>query len=77
MGKKKKSSGQRAGSRTRINPLTGEVEQVPGTRSGKNRHRLPPGHPLRTHDLNPPGSRKKRHEELMNRNKKADTPKSK
>jgi len=37
MGKKKKSSGQRAGFRTRVNPLTGEVEQIPGTRSGKKR----------------------------------------
>lgn len=72
MGKKKKSSGNRAGFRTRINPLTGQSEQVPGTRSGKKRVRLPFGHPLRTHDLKPEGSRKKRHEALMNRDKSKD-----
>ena len=65
MAKKKKGSGQRKGSRERINPLTGEKEVVPGTRSGKKRTRLPVGHPLRTHDLYPPGSRKKRHEERL------------
>lgn len=69
MPKKKKSSGQRAGVRTRVNPLTGETETVPGTRSGKKRTRLPVGHPLRTHDLKPPGSRKKRYEELMKKDK--------
>lgn len=69
MGKKKKSSGDRSGQRTRINPLTGQAESVTGTRSGKKRALLPIGHPLRTHDLKAPGSRKKRHEELMNRNK--------
>lgn len=72
MSKKKKSSGDRAGVRTRINPLTGQSETVAGTRSGKKRTRLPDGHPLRTHDANPPGSRKKRHEALMNRNKSKD-----
>lgn len=72
MGKKKKSSGDRSGQRTRINPLTGEAETVTGTRSGKKRQLLSPGHPLRTHDLNPAGSRKKRHQELMNRNKSKD-----
>jgi hypothetical protein len=56
MGKKKKSSGDRSGSRTRINPLTGEAETVTGTRS-------------RTHDLKPAGSKQKRHQELMNRGK--------
>jgi hypothetical protein len=70
MGKKKKSSGDRSGSRTRINPLTGAVETVAGTRSGKKRQTLPPGHPLRTHDLKPAGSKQKRHQELMNRNNK-------
>jgi hypothetical protein len=69
MAKKKKGSGDRAGSRTRINPLTGQAEQVPGTRSGKKRNILPFGHPLRTHDLKPAGSKQKRHEALMNRSK--------
>jgi hypothetical protein len=73
MPKKKKSSGTRQGFRERVNPLTGEKEQVPGTRSGKKRATLATGHPLRTHDLNPPGSRKKRHEERMRRNQKQDT----
>lgn len=54
MGKKKKQSKERGGSRTRINPLTGEREEVPGTRSGRNKVYLPPGHPLRTHDLKGP-----------------------
>ena len=70
MAKKKKTSGVRSGTRTRKNPLTGEVETIVGTRSGKKRQCLPVGHPLRTHDLKPFGSRKKRHEDLMNRNKK-------
>lgn len=72
MGKKKKSSGDRSGQRTRVNPLTGEAESVTGTRSGKKRQLLSPGNPLRTHDLNPPGSKQKRHEALMNRNKSKD-----
>jgi len=72
VGKKKKSSGQRAGERTRTNPLTGEVEKVPGTRSGKKRQLLPLGHPLRTHDLKPKGSRQERHTDLMNRGKSKD-----
>jgi hypothetical protein len=72
MGKKKKSSGARAGVRVRVNPLTGESETVPGTRSGKKRQLLPLGHPLRTHDLKPKGSRQKRHEALMNRDKSKD-----
>jgi hypothetical protein len=70
VGKKKKSSGDRTGVRTRINPLTGQAETVAGTRSGKKRMRLPEGHPLRTHDLKQEGSRKKRHKELMARNDK-------
>lgn len=70
MAKKKKSSGTRSGNRTRTNPLTGEIETIVGTRAGKKRQLLPVGHPLRTHDLKPFGSRKKRHEDLMNRNKK-------
>lgn len=51
MGKKKASGSNRAGTRTRLNPLTGEVETIPGTKAGKKRTRLPEGHPLRTHDL--------------------------
>lgn len=51
MGKQKKSGSSGPQQRIRINPLTGEREVVPGTRSGKKRTRLPPGHPLRTHDL--------------------------
>jgi hypothetical protein len=51
MGKKKASSSSSANTRTRLNPLTGEVETVPGTKAGKKRTRLPEGHPLRTHDL--------------------------
>jgi hypothetical protein len=72
MAKKKKGSGVRSGDRTRINPLTGQAEQVTGTRSGKKRALLPYGHPLRTHDLKPAGSKKKRHEALMNRDKSKD-----
>jgi hypothetical protein len=72
VGKKKKSSKDRSGQRIRINPLTGETETVSGTRSGKNRQLLSPGHPLRTHDRNPAGSKQKRHEALMNRDKSKD-----
>jgi hypothetical protein len=50
MGKGKKGSAQRAGGRTRVNPLTGEVEQVSGTKAGKKRQYLPAGHALRSHD---------------------------
>jgi hypothetical protein len=50
MGKKKSSSGNRAGSRTRINPLTGKEETISGTKAGKKRTREPFGSPLRTHD---------------------------
>jgi hypothetical protein len=50
MGKGKGSSG-RVGSRQRLNPLTGKVETVPGTKAGKKRTREPLGSPLRTHDL--------------------------
>lgn len=56
MGKSKKNSVQRGNERTRINPRTGEVEKVVGTKAGKKRDRLPWGHPLRTHDL--PGRRR-------------------
>ena len=50
MGKKKKGSSNRQGSRTRLNPLSGDLETVSGTKAGKKRTRLPFGHPLRTHD---------------------------
>ena len=62
MGKKKSGgggSGKAAQQRTRINPQTGQVEYVPGTKAGKRRTRLPVGHPLRTHDLHGPGGKKK------------------
>lgn len=49
MGKKKGSS-SRSGSRTRVNPLTGAVETVSGTKAGKKRVGEAPGSPLRTHD---------------------------
>jgi hypothetical protein len=51
MGKGKKGTTRGVQSRTRLNPLTGELETVPGTKAGKKRTRLPVGHPLRTHDL--------------------------
>jgi hypothetical protein len=54
MGKKKKTTKDRGSGRTRTNPLTGEVENVPGAKAGKRRTKLPAGHPLRTHDLNGP-----------------------
>ena len=50
-----KSSG-----RTRINPVTKEVETVAGTKAGKKRLRLPIGHPQRTHDLHGPVGKKNR-----------------
>lgn len=68
MGKKKKSSSGAPSGRTRINPLTGQAETVAGTRSGRNKQLLPHGHPLRTHDLKPEGSRKKAHQIMMERN---------
>lgn len=51
MGKKKKNSGNSAGTRSRVNPLTGQVESVSGTKAGKKRTRTSYGDPLRTHDL--------------------------
>lgn len=50
MAKGKKGSGSRDGSRQRVNPLTGKVESVPGTKAGKKRTRESLGSPLRTHD---------------------------
>ena len=49
------------GNRTRVNPITGETEQVTGPKAGRRRSREPLGSPLRTHDLRPPGSRKRAH----------------
>ena len=49
MGKSKKKGGGSGGGRTRINPLTGAIEHVAGTKAGKKRVMLPSGHPLRTH----------------------------
>ena len=57
MGKKKKSSKDQSLKRYRVNPLTGEREEVQGTRSGKGKVHLPLGHPLRTHDLRPQGKK--------------------
>jgi len=51
MGKKNKKVSRGAQQRERLNPLTGQVEIIPGTKAGKRRTRLPYGHPLRTHDL--------------------------
>ena len=53
MGKKKGTSG-RTSERTFVDPLTGKVETVSGTKAGKKRQMLPPGHPRRTHDLRGP-----------------------
>lgn len=57
MGKKKKGGGGSGQGRTRLNPLTGQAEQVSGTKAGKKRSMLPAGHPLRTHDLRGPAGR--------------------
>jgi hypothetical protein len=58
---KKKSKSTRSGpqQRRRINPITKQIEWVPGTKAGKKRQRLPVGHPLRTHDLHGPVGKKK------------------
>jgi hypothetical protein len=48
LGKQKKAKAA-TGTRTRVNPLTGQVEQVTGTKAGRKRQRLPIDHPLRTH----------------------------
>jgi hypothetical protein len=49
MAKQKKGKAGAGEGRTRKNPITGEVEQVAGTKAGKRRQYLPLGHPLRTH----------------------------
>jgi hypothetical protein len=53
MGKKKGGKGGPR-ERTRLNPLTGQVEKVAGTKAGKGRVREAPGSPLRTHDARGP-----------------------
>lgn len=61
MGKnKKKTSADGKKTRYRINPLTGQREEVQGARSGRNKVYLPAGHPLRTHDLKGPATGKKK-----------------
>lgn len=50
MGKKKNSSSARKSERTIVDPLTGKIETIGGTKAGKKRQTLPPGHPRRTHD---------------------------
>ncbi len=60
MGKKKKSSSDGKKVRYRTNPLTGQTEEVPGARSGRNKVYLPVGHPLRTHDLKGPANKGKK-----------------
>lgn len=52
MGKGKKGSSTRLGERTRLNPLTGQMEKVAGTKAGKKRMREAYNSPLRTHDRN-------------------------
>lgn len=61
MGKKNKKVNRGAQQRERLNPLTGQIEIVPGTKAGKRRTRLPFGHPLRTHDLHFVSKAKKKH----------------
>lgn len=51
MAKSNGKSKPASGSRTRVNPVTKEVETVAGTKAGKKRTRLSGGHPLRTHDI--------------------------
>lgn len=51
MGKKNKKVARGAQQRERINPLTGKLETVPGTKAGRRRTRLSFGDPLRTHDM--------------------------
>jgi len=58
MGKKKKSTPRGLQQRERLNPLTGKIEIIPGTKAGKRRTRLPFGDPLRTHDLRGPVGKK-------------------
>jgi hypothetical protein len=48
MGKQNKSKAS-SGTRTRVNPITGETETLPGTKAGKKRTRAAFSDPLRTH----------------------------
>lgn len=50
MGKGKKASGPHRQQRTRLNPLTGEIDKIDGTKAGRGRMREAFGSPLRTHD---------------------------
>jgi len=54
------NNNSKSAGRTRINPITKEVETVAGTKAGKKRNRLPVGHPQRTHDLRGPVGKKKK-----------------
>lgn len=51
MGKKRKSSKSNSTERSRLNPLTGKVELIAGTKAGKKRIRTTAEDPLRTHDI--------------------------
>jgi len=59
MGKRKKSAARGPQQRVRINPITKQEEIVAGTKAGKERQRLAPSNPLRTHDLHGPIDKKK------------------
>ena len=50
MGKKRSKTARGAQQREKLNPITGKVEIVSGTKAGKKRHRLSVGDPSRTHD---------------------------
>ena len=67
MGKKRAKTARGAQQREKVNPITGKVEIVSGTKAGKKRHRLSFGDPSRTHDLRGPvdknKSKQKRSEE--------------
>lgn len=61
MGKKRAKTARGAQQREKVNPITGKVEIVSGTKAGKKRHRLSFGDPSRTHDLRGPvGDKKKK-----------------
>jgi hypothetical protein len=59
MGKKRKSSKSGLTERSRLNPLTGKVELIAGTKAGKKRIRTTAEDPLRTHDILGESKRKK------------------
>jgi hypothetical protein len=61
MGKsKKQSTSKTTQQRFRHNPITGQVDAIPGTKAGKKRMRTSLGDPLRTHDLRGPVGKKKK-----------------